>query len=881
MLYVLLNTFSLLFTQGYCKPEEQGEIVDDNKELEGTGIGEGEGKKDVSDQLENEEQALGLKGEEENKEKLEEFNKDEGMEMKEDFEGELYDIQQDEKAKENEKEDEEENLERQMDKVNSEQENIVDEQLWESDEDKDVSTDEEKEDEKFEKDAPIKGKDSPELAPKQNPDEDTTKEKQDLPNQDNNLKEETLSEEETGEEETGEEDDAPHKPEELEDSHHKPIENEEEFKLSDMEMEDEEKEEESNFQDPLDNEEKEEDTNEEDSEQEMGIEDNSNSEEEGTKGDEDKIPEEIHNNEEEGEEPNQSNETIPLPEDYTETEKQGQDLNIEEMTGISSNYDQQEAQMKQDQNTVGAFEQGVSAKNPKNETRFQEMNHPHPEQPQQIENQPNPYRSFGDALKEWKKKVELLHLDQSQQLPSNIENQQQSTEDQSLFRYTKEEEEKKESDTQALGPAPESQPNLEQNPTAMETENEENGEIETIELEQKNADEENQIQNSENAPQLQVLSQDEKFHQKKTENIKDKPEKENLEPNTLEFESSLNITEKESRISNGNALSKNEEEMNLIPPEQQEEAIKKARHELEDLMKQNTQLNSNANHIPYLKASSEEMWRKFEYLTNHLSQELCEQLRLILEPTLAAKLKGDFKSGKRLNMKKVIPYIASDFKKDSIWLKRTKPSKREYQVMVCIDDSFSMQSNNAGLMACEAFVVIANALSRLEVGQIAITSFGEQVQLLHPFEKPFSSQCGSEVLSQFTFNHHKENKVFLQEIINIMDAAKTSPSSSQCEIKQLVLIISDGHYLTDFKKWTREAQEKNIFVVSINFDSNPNNSILEMENVDFVEGKVKVTRYIDQFPFNYYVVLPDTQSLPRVLADALRQWIERISATSN
>ena len=32
-------------------------------------------------------------------------------------------------------------------------------------------------------------------------------------------------------------------------------------------------------------------------------------------------------------------------------------------------------------------------------------------------------------------------------------------------------------------------------------------------------------------------------------------------------------------------------------------------------------------------------------------------------------------------MKKVIPYIASQFQKDKIWLRRTKPSAREYQVL--------------------------------------------------------------------------------------------------------------------------------------------------------------------------------------------------------
>ena len=41
-------------------------------------------------------------------------------------------------------------------------------------------------------------------------------------------------------------------------------------------------------------------------------------------------------------------------------------------------------------------------------------------------------------------------------------------------------------------------------------------------------------------------------------------------------------------------------------------------------------------------------------------------------------------------MRKVIPYIASQFRKDKIWLRRTKPSKRQYQIMLAVDDSSSM-----------------------------------------------------------------------------------------------------------------------------------------------------------------------------------------------
>lgn len=62
-------------------------------------------------------------------------------------------------------------------------------------------------------------------------------------------------------------------------------------------------------------------------------------------------------------------------------------------------------------------------------------------------------------------------------------------------------------------------------------------------------------------------------------------------------------------------------------------------------------------------------------------------------------LRGDYRTGKRLNMRKVIPYIASQFRKDKIWLRRTKPSKREYQICLAVDDSSSMVDNHSKQVA--------------------------------------------------------------------------------------------------------------------------------------------------------------------------------------
>jgi hypothetical protein len=74
-----------------------------------------------------------------------------------------------------------------------------------------------------------------------------------------------------------------------------------------------------------------------------------------------------------------------------------------------------------------------------------------------------------------------------------------------------------------------------------------------------------------------------------------------------------------------------------------------------------------------------QVWGRCEALTAGLSSELAEQLRLVLEPQLASKMAGEYRTGKRISMKRVIAYIASHFRKDKIWLRRTRPDKRKYQ----------------------------------------------------------------------------------------------------------------------------------------------------------------------------------------------------------
>lgn len=301
----------------------------------------------------------------------------------------------------------------------------------------------------------------------------------------------------------------------------------------------------------------------------------------------------------------------------------------------------------------------------------------------------------------------------------------------------------------------------------------------------------------------------------------------------------------------------------------------------------------------YPEAGADQVWRLYESLTHDLAYTLCEQLRLILEPTQATRLKGDYRTGKRLNMKKVISYIASDYTKDKIWLRRTKPSQREYQVLISIDDSRSMAESHSIHLAYQTLALVSKALSRLESGDVAIAKFGERVDLLHGFDQgPFTDQAGAKVLKAFKFSQKATNVLSLLETsLAVLESArerKSMSSTSAADLWQLQFIISDGMCQDHEKLRTvlRKAEEQRVMIVFIILDSlqtvsaeNPGGtnqgSILSMDKAEFktVDGKMELQlqKYLDSFPFDYYVVLRHVEALPEVLAGTLKQFFERIS----
>ncbi|CAE6410316.1 unnamed protein product [Rhizoctonia solani] len=288
---------------------------------------------------------------------------------------------------------------------------------------------------------------------------------------------------------------------------------------------------------------------------------------------------------------------------------------------------------------------------------------------------------------------------------------------------------------------------------------------------------------------------------------------------------------------------------------------------------------------------AEEIWRLYENLTRDSSHALCEQLRLVLAPTRATRLRGDFRTGKRLNMKKLVPYVASDFTRDKIWLRRTRPAAREYQVLLAVDDSRSMARDSHTVhLTRQALALVARALEKLEVGELALARFGREMNVVHEFGAGVLQ--GGAALGQFTFNQPTTDVLqMIESSLDVLRAARErSTSSTSADLWQLEIVISDGICQDHERLRTvlRRAEEERVMVVFVVVDApardgngSQDSSIVSMlqPTIKMVNGKmdIQMERYLDTFPFRYFVVLRDVDALPSVLAGTLRQFFERIS----
>ncbi|XP_057850180.2 midasin isoform X2 [Cryptomeria japonica] len=925
--YILSNIFVALYTDGFCVTKEDPENEGDNLKFEdatGTGMGEGEGAKDVSDQIQDEDQLLGgsdKPSEEPSASAKGPREDDKGIEMEQDFStSDMHNVSED-SGDDSEEDDGDVNLDSAMGET-GEDEEVVDEQLWNKEDDAQPQNKKER----YETGASVQdtGADSMELRAKQdmddgetgrqNKDDKEAAENDDMEIPDNSgasndvsdIPEElTMNKDDAYSEPTGVE---PNKEEEFVEPN-----KEEEFKINDdMEVDepagsDEVKDESDSCLDDMTTENNMQDgeySEKEDSYMEdcKQVENDSIMElQQDEKIENSEIKENSSGGVERSVEAYESSLQLGTDQNLLDFQhipnmaKSNENHNANQGLENSINSEVQNDNILEDSHADGHSSMGgvlnaAASELPSSFPDNGKEGRSDPNAPSSSERHlqslermsANPFRSIGDALKDWKERVKVS--DTSSQDP-NTADSSKKVEDLDMdggdeFQFVCEEEQ---SHAQALGAATADQ--LGQNPNMNNS----------IMKEEDVSVMENPHFTNETE---EIEAHDNPILEQNLTNIKNKMKTENntVIGNDSSFSKSVNVDmavdyENQERDPLGSFVSiERQHQHKILYPNNvsttsdsawTEEDNRKLRREIEMIFKEHHNAFENASVV----------WAKYEQLTTRLSQDLAEQLRLIMEPTLANRLEGDYQTGKRINMKKVIPYIASQFRKDKIWLRRTKPNKRQYQVVLALDDSRSMSENHCGHMALEALITICKAMSQLEVGQLAVASFGAKgnVRLLHDFDQPFSSEAGLQMISKFSFK--QDNTIEDEPVVDLLTyltrmldhvAMNLCGPSSRPEIQQLVLIIADGrfHEKESLKRCVRDALSRKQLLAFIVLD-NPEESILDVQSVSFTGGVPTFSKYLDSFPFPYYIILKSIEALPRTLADLLRQWFELMQTTNS
>lgn len=118
-------------------------------------------------------------------------------------------------------------------------------------------------------------------------------------------------------------------------------------------------------------------------------------------------------------------------------------------------------------------------------------------------------------------------------------------------------------------------------------------------------------------------------------------------------------------------------------------------------------------------------------------------------------------------------------------------------------------------------------MNLLESGDLAVLSFGEKPNLLHPFTEQFSEHSGAKILEQLRFEQTKTKIAQLLDFCTVMFDQQSIRSDALNA--KLLVIVSDGRGIfsegeTRVLQSVRRARQQGIFLVYVIID-NPDNKV--------------------------------------------------------
>ncbi|KAF7703829.1 Midasin [Cucumispora dikerogammari] len=223
--------------------------------------------------------------------------------------------------------------------------------------------------------------------------------------------------------------------------------------------------------------------------------------------------------------------------------------------------------------------------------------------------------------------------------------------------------------------------------------------------------------------------------------------------------------------------------------------------------------------------------RSLKIQTRAIEIKNLENMKLKLQAVLldnkTTKYSGGFPTGKKLNIKKIIPFLASNFTQNKIWQRRINKNKKDYKFNIFIDNSFSMKENYGDFIT-ELFKLInefMNSLFELAI-EFEIYKFSDD------FEK---MERNSNLLNFFDFSGTSTSLNFISEFGD-----------------DLNVIFTDGIFQN-----LNVNSFNSLKTLLIIFDKNE--SLKYLENVSFVENQIFKTLYLKTLPFKFCLIEEESE----------------------
>ncbi|CAI2366578.1 unnamed protein product [Moneuplotes crassus] len=873
LLYILLTLFLNLTYNGFCGDRDQEEEEGEGEKGEnfdvhdGTGMGEGKGMQNVSDEIEHEEQLEGLKDDQgdpdEQPDEKPEDNKEEdkAFDMKNDFEG-TNEEKKEEEGKDKDDEVDSQQLDDEMDDVD----NKLDNELFNEDNEISESEDEE-------------AKDQDDSKPPMDLDKEV-----DLDHKDMEAKE-IDHEQKNDINDQQDEEDKEQPQQEAEEDHEEPEDQdpdaEEEIQKEEGSDEDEEMSVEGEHKfDPT----KEEDNNDgpepdDDAQNDFDIDDLENMDGGSEEGKDEQMEDQAESEQLDEDNPDQDPDVDAEREQQPDEEdeaiaSQVQNNKKQENNSMGNNMEKGQKQEDQEKDDNQANEEQKDYNTEDNDYLFQVMQQYLEKEKKEEQKKPKEGERNEDQNM---KKAE--NVEEIEDLPEQAEGQDDQ-DDENAEDFAKDDKAKEKRSNVAdtvkyndedMQPEDDQENEPEEAP-APEKDNEE------MEDEEEKDKDLNEVKDED---PVKSMIQTNEFYQKYLDDKNKKKEEEKKQKEETEKTDQPDDPHENADHNDDAQMEDDSEEEEQIQLEKEEYKLDESSLDVLQLKKDMIQRYESWRKDKDQVSSSYELLNNFKKKTNHLSISLCEQMRIILEPTEKSRLRGDYKSGKRINIKKIIPFIASNYRNDKIWLRREMPFNRDYRVMIAIDDSLSMKNNNLGFFALESLVAISEALNQLNVGKVCLCGINDRLNMHMSFEDTYSAEKAAFTISNYSFEY-KSHASADTSIPNFMQDCNKLLDSLHSSNKNIVFIISDGRF--NKKKvlpYIMEAEEKNylyMFILLDNYSIDSKNSVFNMKSAQFIKddkgkGEYKITKYLEDFPFKYHTVVQEITHLPKVLANIFLQWL--------